>query len=191
NETDRATVITKKLSSFAKPSPGIMTDNVDVEKELEKVISLVEYDLKLDNIAISKEIEGDLPPISADKKQLQEIFFNIIRNAAQSIKHKGKIILRAYCSNKRIYIDIEDTGEGMSKGHLAQIFNPFFTTKDPGEGTGLGLFIVKQIVERNKGRIAVKSEPGKGTTFYLRFDTVLDGESDTSEKKDSITTERD
>ncbi len=170
NETDRATVITKKLSSFAKPSSGIMSDDVDVEKELNEVISLVEHDLKLDNIAVTKEIAEGLPPITADRKQLQEILFNIIRNAAQAIRDRGKISVRATSSNDKVYIDIEDTGTGMSKSHLAQIFNPFFTTKEPGKGTGLGLFIVKQIVERNRGRIAVKSEPGKGTTFYLRFD---------------------
>jgi signal transduction histidine kinase len=170
NETDRATVITRKLSSFAKPSSGIMSDDVNVEKELNEVISLVEHDLKLDNITVTKEISEGLPLIVADRKQLQEILFNIIRNAAQAIKDRGRILIRATSSNDKVYIDIEDTGSGMSKSHLAQIFNPFFTTKEPGKGTGLGLFIVKQIVERNRGRIAVKSDPGKGTTFYLRFD---------------------
>jgi len=172
NETDRATVITKKLSSFAKPAKGEMAGNVQVEKELDEVISLVEHDLKMENIIITKEIKKDLPCISADRKQLQEIFFNIVRNAAQSIKGNGKIVIRASGNNKRVYIDIEDSGVGISKHHLGQIFNPFFTTKEPGRGAGLGLFIVKQIVERNNGHISVQSELGNGTRFSLSFNAV-------------------
>ena len=175
NETDRATVITKKLSSFAKPAKGKIEDNVQVEKELNEVISLVEHDLKLDNIIIQKDIKEDLPYVSADRKQIQEIFFNIIRNAAQAIDGNGKITIRVSSANGKIHINIEDSGKGISKRHLDQIFNPFFTTKDPGKGAGLGLFIVKQIVERNNGHIVVQSELGKGTTFRLVFNAVRFG----------------
>lgn len=170
HETDRATSITKKLSSFAKPAERKMSDNVQVEEELDKVIALLEHDLKLENIVLTKDIQSDLPCISADRKQLQEIFFNIIRNAAQSITGSGKIIMHASSANKKVYIDIEDTGTGISKDHLDRIFDPFFTTKEPGKGTGLGLFIVRQIVEKNNGRISVRSLPGEGTIFNLIFD---------------------
>ena len=170
NETDRATVITRKLSSFAKPAKGNTADNVDIKEEIDQVVSLVEHDLKMDNILIKKEIEDVLPLISADKKQVQEIFFNIIRNAAQSIKEgNGEIRVKAFNHDKFVHVDVEDTGEGISKTNLGKIFNPFFTTKDPGRGTGLGLFIVKQIVERNNGTISAKSTLGKGTTFSLTF----------------------
>lgn len=170
NETDRATVITRKLSSFAKPAKGNTADDVDIKEEIDQVVSLVEHDLKMDNILIKKEIEDALPLISADKKQVQEIFFNIIRNAAQSIKEgNGEIRVKAFNHDKAVHVDIEDTGEGISKTNLGKIFNPFFTTKDPGGGTGLGLFIVKQIVERNNGTISAKSELGRGTTFSLTF----------------------
>ena len=172
NETDRATVITRKLSSFAKPAKGKVEDDIQVEKELEEVISLIEHDLKLDNIQVVKEFEKDLPPIEADKKQVQEIFFNIIRNAAQSIKGSGKITIRASNKNEKVTVGIEDTGEGITKNNLDKIFNPFYTTKEPGKGTGLGLFIVKQIIERNKGKIFVKSQPGEGTIFTVEFNAL-------------------
>ena len=172
NETDRATVITRKLSSFAKPAKGKIEGNIKIEKELEEVISLVEHDLKLDNIQVVKELEKDLPPIEADRKQVQEIFFNIIRNAAQSIKGNGKITIRASNKNEKVTVGIEDTGEGISKNNLDKIFNPFYTTKEPGKGAGLGLFIVKQIIERNKGKIFVKSQPGEGTIFTVEFNTL-------------------
>ena len=172
NETDRATVITRKLSSFAKPAKGKVEGDIQVEKELDEVISLVEHDLKLDNIQVVKEFEKDLPPIEADKKQVQEIFFNIIRNAAQSIKGSGKITIRASNKNEKVTVGIEDTGEGITKNNLDKIFNPFYTTKEPGKGTGLGLFIVKQIIERNKGKIFVKSQPGEGTIFTVEFNAL-------------------
>ena len=177
NETDRATVITRKLSSFAKPAKGEISHDVQVEKEVEEVIALIEHDLKLDNILIEKEIRAGLPYVSADRKQIQEIFFNIIRNAAQAIKGNGKITIRAKEENGKIKVDVEDTGTGISQRHLDQIFNPFFTTKEPGKGTGLGLFIVKQIVERNNGRISVESEVGKGTIFHIAFETAKIGET--------------
>ena len=170
NETDRATVITKKLSSFAKPAKGRMQDGVSLKNEIDEVISLIEHDLKLDNIIIEKKVDGEIPLIQADRKQIQEIFFNIIRNAAQSIKGSGRITIRGRSRNRKVFIDIEDTGAGISRNNLDRIFDPFFTTKEPGRGTGLGLFIVKQIAERNNGTISVDSEIGKGSAFHLVFE---------------------
>lgn len=172
NEADRATVITRKLSSFSKPASRQNLDDVRVEDELDEVISLVEHDLHLLNIEIIKEIEGGLPCVSADPKQVQEIFFNIIRNAAQSIKGDGKVTIKAKSKDDKVFVDVEDTGAGINPENLKQIFNPFFTTKSPGKGTGLGLFIVRQIVEKNNGKISVQSELGKGTVVSLIFNAV-------------------
>lgn len=175
DEADRATIITRKLSSFAKPAERRSENNIRVEDEVGEVISLVEHDLKLSNIAILREMADDLPCVLADPKQLQEIFFNIIRNGAQAIKEGGSITIRAKSDKKKIYIDIEDTGTGIDEELLKQIFNPFFTTKSPGEGTGLGLFIVKQIVEKNDGEITIESELGKGTIVHLMFNAAREG----------------
>jgi len=172
HETDRATTITKRLSAFAKPAKGTFSYDVKIEKELEEVLALISHDLRLDNIEIKKEIQANVPNVMADKKQVQEIFFNLIRNAAQAIKGKGEILLKVAADDKKVYVDVSDTGHGMDKSTLAQIFDPFFTTKEPGEGTGLGLFIVKQIVAKNDGEISVESTPGKGTTFRVVFNAV-------------------
>ena len=168
-ETDRATAITKKLSSFAKPSKGEISENVKIEEELEEVIALVDHELKLGKIDLNLNVPDDLPPIRCDRKQLQQVLFNIIRNAGQAIGGKGTITVDIKTIEDKIRIHIKDTGHGISKDKLSEIFNPFYTTKDPGKGTGLGLFIVRQLVERNKGRIIVGSEVGKGTTFTLEF----------------------
>ena len=172
-ETDRATGITKKLSGFAKPSKRSELEEVYVEKEVDEVIGLVGHDLKLNNIEFQKDVPADFPAILADKKQIQEVLFNIIRNAAQAMdKKQGKIILSGYSNNGSAVIRIADNGSGIPQDKIDQIFNPFYTTKAPGKGTGLGLFIVKQVVERNKGTIGVESEAGVGTTFTLTFPTA-------------------
>jgi signal transduction histidine kinase len=169
-ETDRATGITKKLSGFAKPAKKTESEEVYVEKEVEEVIGLIGHDLKLNNIVFSKNFTAGFPSIFADKRQIQEVLFNIIRNAAQAMDKKdGKIELSGISLNGAAIIKISDNGSGIPPDKINQIFNPFFTTKEPGKGTGLGLFIVKQVIERNKGTIAVDSQEGVGTTFTLSF----------------------
>ncbi len=168
-ETDRATAITKKLSNFAKPSKG-EAEIVSVDNELLEVISLVGYELKLEKIEFEKHIDPDLPNIFVDRKQFQEVLFNLIRNAGQAIPDKGKITVTAKADNHKIHIDIQDTGAGIPEDKIRELFSPFFTTKAPGEGTGLGLFIVRQVVEKNGGRIHLKkTKEGEGTTFSLEF----------------------
>jgi len=169
HEVDRATAITKRLSSFAKPSKGIATEDVSIKDELDEVLALVGYEMKLDKIDITKDIEKDIPFVTGYKKQLQEVFFNIIRNAAQAMDEKGKINIKARRVYEKVLVEIEDTGPGIPPDKLDTIFNPFYTTKEPGKGTGLGLFIVRQVVERNKGKILVKSKVDEGTKFMLEF----------------------
>ncbi len=169
HETDRATAITKKLSQFAKPSRGDF-EMVNVAKEIDDVLGLVGYELKLEKIEIEKRISKTLPDIFVDRKQFQEILFNLIRNAGQAIGEKGKVIITSREERSKILIDIQDSGSGIPQDKIKQLFNPFFTTKDPGKGTGLGLFIVRQVVEKNGGRIYLKdTKVGEGTTFTLEF----------------------
>ncbi len=168
-QIDRATAITQKLSNFAKPSKAPKVETVSVAEQVDEVLSLVGHDLKLEKIQVEKQIAEGLPEIVVDKRQLEEVLFNLIRNAGQAIVPPGTITVRAKQKDQRIVIEIADTGTGISEKGLKKIFDPFFTTKEPGKGTGLGLFIVRQIVERNKGRISVESTEGEGTTFFLDF----------------------
>jgi len=169
-QIDRATAITQKLSNFAKPIKDPSIQPVSVEQEVGEVLLLVGHDLTLEKIAFEPEIPPDLPSITVDRRQFQEVLFNLIRNAAQAITPPGTIRVRARThEDGRVRIEIEDTGSGIAPDKLGKIYDPFFTTKEPGKGTGLGLFIVRQIVERNRGRIAVESTVGKGTVFFLDF----------------------
>lgn len=170
---DRATSITRKLSNFAKPIREVSIQPVSVGREVEEVLALVGYDLELEKIAVKEDIQPDLPDILVDRGQLQEILFNLIRNAGQAIEPPGTIWVRAYTrGDAQVRIEIADTGCGIQADKLGKIFDPFFTTKEPGKGTGLGLFIVRQIIERNKGRISVESSVGRGATFFLDFPTA-------------------
>ncbi|MCX5665625.1 MAG: ATP-binding protein, partial [Candidatus Omnitrophica bacterium] len=176
-ETDRATAITKKLSSFAKPAKG-EAELVNIDKEIDDVLGLVGYELKLDKIEFEKHIEKDLPGMLVDKKQLQEVLFNLIRNAGQAIGEKGKIIVAVKQDEGKVFIDVKDTGSGIPDDKLKELFNPFFTTKEPGKGTGLGLFIVRQVVEKNGGKIYLKeTKVGEGTTFTIEFPATTSRES--------------
>ena len=172
-ETDRATAITKKLSSFAKPAKG-EAELVNIDKEVDDVLGLVGYELKLEKIEFEKQVPKGLPNILVDRKQFQEVLFNLIRNAGQAIGEKGRIAVMAKEYRGRVFIDIKDTGSGIPEDKLKELFNPFFTTKEPGKGTGLGLFIVRQVVEKNGGRIYLKeTKVGEGTTFTVEFPAAI------------------
>ena len=107
---------------------------------------------------------------------MKEIFLNLIRNAVQAIdKPNGAITVEAKAVSNFVDITIADTGCGISEEGLTKIYNPFHTTKGPDKGTGLGLYIVRQIVERNKGKISVKSKVDEGTTFTLEFQKSPEG----------------
>ena len=169
-QIDRATAITQKLSNFAKPIKEPTAQPVSVAQEVDEVLMLIGHDLKLEKITVERDLAPDLPPIVVDRRQLQEVLFNLIRNAGQAIQPPGTIRVRAHTGGEgQVRIEIADTGSGIPPDKLGKIYDPFYTTKEPGKGTGLGLFIVRQIVERNKGRISVESVVGKGTTFFLDF----------------------
>jgi len=169
-QTTRISDITKKLSSFAKPSKDFKPELTDIEEQLDDTLAVVGHDLEMERIEIRKNIQKPISKILSDKRQVQQIFFNIIRNSGQAIKEKGVIeISAADTPDGNVKIDISDTGQGIPEDKLDKIYEPFFTTKEPGKGTGLGLSIVRQLVWRNKGDIKVRSKLGEGTTFTITF----------------------
>ena len=128
-------------------------------------------------IEIVKEY-GEVPEINCVPSQINQIFLNLISNAAQAMDAGGEIRLNTRTVNDMVEIKVSDNGQGIPKDILAKIFDPFFTTKKVGEGTGLGLSIVYRIVEDHKGRIEVQSEPGVGATFTVWL--PMDSASSTS-----------
>jgi len=166
SEANRAKEIVQGLLSFAretklKPGP------VNVNDLLEDVLGLVINQSLFHNIKIEKKIDDTLPTIVADETKLKQVFLNIILNAAQAMEGSGRLIITTTKDKKYIKIRIQDTGPGIPPEVMANLFSPFFTTKE--KGTGLGLAISYGIIERHKGKIDVETELGKGTIFTINL----------------------
>jgi len=168
-QTNRISETTKKLANFAKPSKEFKPELLSVSEQIDETMAVLGHELELERIKIERKISLDLPKILADRREMQQIFFNIIRNAAQSIENKGSVIISAMHGNNKVHVEVQDTGVGIPEDKRHRVFEPFFTTKGPSKGTGLGLSIVRQLVWRNKGEITFRSQVGVGTTFILEF----------------------
>lgn len=175
-QATRAMDIMKHFAVFAKQqaNENAAIESVNLNETLNGILPLVGRELELEKIEIQQNIPENLPTIKADRRHLEQILFNLIVNACQAMKnepraasHEPRITISASQQNGHVNILIRDTGPGIPADRLKQIFDPFYTTKE--EGTGLGLYITKQLVERNGGRITVKSQLEKGTEFSLEF----------------------
>ncbi len=137
----------------------------DLHSGLDSTLNIVHNELKY-KAEIVKDY-GDLPPIECIPAQLNQVFLNLLVNAAQAIETRGTITLKTGTDGDGVFVEIRDTGLGMPAEVQKRIFEPFFTTKPVGKGTGLGLSLSYGIVTKHHGRIDVASEPGKGTTFRV------------------------
>jgi PAS domain S-box-containing protein len=158
--------ITQGLRSFAREDSGEQT-LVDVNTELESTLKIVWNQLKY-KCEVTRDF-SELPRVSFHATQLTQVFANLLVNAAQAIESRGEIHIATRQEGGEVVVKISDTGHGMSPETLSKLFTPFFTTKPRGKGTGLGLSISYGIITRHKGRIDVRSEPGKGSTFIVRL----------------------
>ena len=172
NEIKRIQKIMSALLTFSHKGKSEF-EPVDVENELEAVLTLVEKDYTLENITIVRRFEGNLPPISGDRDRLRQVYLNLIHNARQAMNRGGTLTLetRKGVEEKETWIQIgfTDTGCGIKKEHLDKMFEPFFTTKPEGQGTGMGLAVVHGIIESHRGTISVQSEENKGSTFSIKI----------------------
>lgn len=153
--------ILQRVLAFSKLDKGEL-EKTDINKVLEVVVKLVEHQYSISSIAIRREYSDILPEIELDTKQMQQVFMNLIKNAAEAMPEGGTIVVSTSKNEESIRINITDTGVGMSKDTLERIFDPFFTTKT--DGTGLGLAICYGIVKKHNGNLSYVSEIGKGTT---------------------------
>jgi len=158
--------IVQDLRDFSRPGSGEWCV-ADIHAGLESTLNVVHNELKY-KADIVREY-GDLPPVECLPSQLNQVFMNLLVNAAHAIPERGVITIRTSSDDEHVSIAISDTGTGMTPDIVRRIFDPFFTTKPVGQGTGLGLSVSHGIVERHRGAIDVTSEPGRGTTFRIRL----------------------
>ncbi len=150
------------------------TKGCDCTKAINKVLGLLEEEIHKRKITVNLNIHGNLPKISIKEHQLFEIVNNLVKNALEAIGEEGLLLILAGNIENKVVITIQDTGPGVSPVHEDKIFSPFFTTKE--KGTGLGLVVVRKLVEDNYGTIELRSIPEKGTTFIISFPMEETGE---------------
>jgi two-component system NtrC family sensor kinase len=169
-EADRCKAIVKGLLDFARQTKPERTES-NINHVLNEVIALLEQQSIFHNISIVKDESPNIPLIEVDVGQMQEVFMNLILNAAQAMDGSGTLtaITRLVDEATVVLVEIRDTGPGIPSDKVDKIFEPFYTTKEIGRGTGLGLSIAYGIIERHHGSIEVVSEVGVGTSFFVRL----------------------
>ena len=169
-QTDRASNIVGNLLNFSRTGNVIELAEVDINKLLDDTLQLLEPQLRKSNVEIVKLYSPDPPKVYGNGGKLQQVFTNLILNARDAMYGGGKITLTTSLrDDNEVYVEVADTGEGISEENLNKIFDPFFTTKGVGNGTGLGLAVSYGIIQEHAGTIAVASEQGSGATFKLSF----------------------
>jgi signal transduction histidine kinase len=162
----RVKEIVQNLKNFARPDEPEARE-ADVNECIESTLKLVWNELKY-TCRVHKRL-APLPRVRCYPGQLNQVFMNLLVNAAQAIPEQGDVSIETALDGEDLVIRIADTGAGIDAGNLPRLFEPFFTTKPVGQGTGLGLSIAHRIVKRHNGTIEVASKPGKGTTFTVRL----------------------
>lgn len=188
-QVDRATEIINTLRAFSRKTE-MGRERVNLNNTIRGVLRIIGQQLRLSNITIALDLEESIPPVSAHDNRLQQVLFNLISNARDAIisqhdngtlvddrasahspqkEFHGRILLSTLFQEGNVTLRIEDNGTGISQETQERIFEPFYTTKEIGQGMGLGLSISYGIIKDYKGEIRIDSEPGKGAVFYLSF----------------------
>ncbi|MBW1808704.1 MAG: PAS domain-containing sensor histidine kinase [Deltaproteobacteria bacterium] len=166
--TLHAREVIRKLMLFARQAPP-SKKKVNLNDLIENGLYFLESRCAKAGIDLNRGLTANLPEITADPSQINQILVNLIVNAIQAMEKGGKLSVDTFCDEKFVCMAVADTGSGMSTEIQKKIFIPFFTTKDVGEGTGLGLPVVHGIVTAHGGDIEIQSQPGKGTRFVVRL----------------------
>lgn len=170
-EIERSDLIIREFLDYSRLAEGKI-EPVMVNDCIDESLASLRNELDSRGIEVQREYSLDLPFLFIDSSQLRQVFANIFLNACEAMDNGGTLTIRtSYSTDAFIEVSIADTGKGMSKEVLSNIFRPFYTTKD--KGTGMGLSIVQNLLRAYNGEITAHSEPGKGTEFHLRFPTRM------------------
>jgi two-component system NtrC family sensor kinase len=148
-------------------------EDVDVNETIKQTIALLANYARINNIEVGTELAPELPVIASDQAQLQQVFFNLISNAIDAIGKEGAIEVKSVRFDSEIHVSVKDNGPGIPEVQQRKVFDPFFSTKSSGKGTGLGLWVSYNIIEKMGGTITLQSEMGKGSTFTVKIPVIL------------------
>ena len=168
---ERMVGLVTSLRTFGRPDRAEV-DRLDVRESIDGALTILAHELR-DRVTVVKDYE-DVPALLCHTGQIGQVFMHLLHNASQAISGRGTITIRTRAREGAILIEIEDTGSGILKENLDRIFEPGFTTKGARVGMGLGLLITQQVIERHRGRLTVRSEPGHGSTFSILLPHTFD-----------------
>ncbi len=157
--------IIKNLAGYSQPAEKHGLEPVDVNAALAEALSMAQLTLRAETIETEQHLAA-VPAISAKSEDVQQAFFNVIRNALQAMGREGILRIESLEQGGQISIRIGDTGSGIAQADMARIYDPFFTTKGPDEGEGIGLFVVRQIVKKIRRRHRIREQCRRGDDLY-------------------------
>ncbi len=166
SEIERINTIVKELLDFAKPAP-LQVQPVQLSQLLDETLAFLSNQLLKHGVELLKNFSDNGTTIQADPKQLKQVLLNILLNSLEAMPAGGRLQVSTQVLDGRMTLRVTDTGCGIPEEYHSKLFDPFFTTKE--RGMGLGLAIVKGVVERHGGEVAIRSQPGKGTTVEVRL----------------------
>jgi signal transduction histidine kinase len=180
-QLERASGTVRNLLDFTRKEQPAYTA-VSVGDVVEGAIRLAGNEIRLGGVELKQDIDADLPDVRGNPRDLQQVLLNLLLNGIQAMPEGGTLSIRASTAGDGfVRVDVKDTGVGIPAEDLDKVFDPFYTTKDPGKGTGLGLSVAYSTVDRHGGRICVESEPGKGAVFSVYLPGVTRSRSNTEE----------
>jgi two-component system NtrC family sensor kinase len=166
-QTFRASEIVNSLLNFSRTSTTTFGD-VDLNKVVRETMSLLEHQIQKVGVEVKLDLAPGLPPVHGNAGKLQQVFLNLFLNARDAMDGGGVLSVRTWAEESGARADVSDTGHGISPDYIQRIYDPFFTTKRSGKGTGMGLAVTYGIVQEHKGSLEVSSRQG-GTRFQLRL----------------------
>lgn len=180
DQAERCSRIVKGLLGFSRRTASEKAE-INVNTLIENSLSMVKNQAKFHNIIFDVALDKTIPEVKVDPSQIQQVFLNLLLNASDAMEEKGRITIASRLvetdNGKFIELEFTDTGPGIPEEIMGRIFEPFFTTKPTGKGTGLGLSVSYGIIKKHEGQIFVKSEYGKGASFFIHLPIDATGES--------------
>lgn len=169
-QVERITRVMNQLLAFARRKPP-MRGPVDLKEVVENTVEMFQERLAKSRTTLDLALDCPCPAVSADADQISQVLINLITNSLHAMPERGTLRIRIEPRPNAVALSVSDTGQGIPSDILGRVFEPFFTTKEFGIGTGLGLTVVKGIIDEHQGSIAVESAPGNGTTFTILLPT--------------------
>ena len=170
-QVERITRVMNQLLSFARRKAPERAA-LDLKQVIEDSLEMFQERLERSKVQVVTAFAKDCPIVEADRDQMSQVLINLVMNAVHAMPNGGTLRIELGSDKQMLRLSISDTGHGIPQDVMKKVFEPFFTTKEFGQGTGLGLTVVKGIIEEHQGSIAVESEEGKGTTFTILLPTT-------------------